>query len=37
VGVAKKEVIPVPLAVFAPALVLTGIAVYFYKKLDWQS
>ncbi len=37
VSVAKKEIIPIPLAVFTPALVLSCVAVYFYRKLDWQS
>lgn len=37
VGVAKKAVIPVPMAVFFPATVILFIAVYFYRKLDWQS
>jgi lipopolysaccharide export LptBFGC system permease protein LptF len=37
VGVARKEIIPTPLAVFIPAIVLSFVAVYFYRKLDWQS
>lgn len=37
VSVAKKEIVPIPVAVFAPAFVLSMIAVYFYRKLDWQS
>ncbi len=37
VSVAKKEVIPIPLAVFTPAFILAGIGLYFYRKLDWQS
>ena len=37
VSVAKKEIIPIPLAVFTPALILAGIGVFFYRKLDWQS
>lgn len=37
VSVAKKEVISIPMAVFTPAFVLTLVAVYFYRKLDWQS
>jgi lipopolysaccharide export system permease protein len=37
VSVAKKEIIPIPLAVFTPAIVLSFVAVYFYRKLDWQS
>jgi lipopolysaccharide export system permease protein len=37
VSVAKKEVIPIPVAVFTPAIILAGIGVYFYRKLDWQS
>jgi lipopolysaccharide export system permease protein len=37
VGVAQKETIPIPVAVFAPATILLGMAVYFYRKLDWQS
>ncbi len=37
VSVAKKEIIPIPLAVFFPAIVLFGVAIHFYRKLDWQS
>lgn len=37
VSVAKKGTIPIPLAVFTPAFVLSLVAVYFYRKLDWQS
>lgn len=37
VSVAKKGAIPIPLAVFTPAVVLSCIAVYFYRRLDWQS
>ncbi|MGE3610884.1 MAG: LptF/LptG family permease [Bacteriovoracaceae bacterium] len=37
VSLAKKETIPIPLAVFTPVLVITVISLYFYKKLDWQS
>lgn len=37
VSVAKKETIPIPLAVFLPAFVMTGIGIKFYRKLDWQS
>lgn len=37
VSLAKKESIPIPLAVFTPALLLSGVGVYFYSKLDWQS
>lgn len=37
VGVAKKETIPIQLAVFLPAMIMTGIGIKFYRKLDWQS
>jgi lipopolysaccharide export LptBFGC system permease protein LptF len=37
VGVAKKETIPIQLAVFLPAIIMTGIGFHFYRKLDWQS
>jgi lipopolysaccharide export LptBFGC system permease protein LptF len=37
VGVAKKETIPIQLAVFLPAMIMTGIGFNFYRKLDWQS
>lgn len=37
VSVAKKEIIPIPVAVFAPAFVIAAISLYFYRKLDWQS
>ncbi len=37
VSAAKKEVIPIPLAVFFPVTVMTGLGLWFYRKLDWQS
>ena len=37
VSVAKKEQIPIQLAVFFPASVLFMFGGYFYSKLDWQS
>ncbi len=37
VSVAKKEIIPIPVAVFFPAFVISCIGIYFYRKLDWQS
>jgi len=37
VSVAKKEVIPIQLAVFFPAMIMAGIGFKFYRKLDWQS
>lgn len=37
VSVAKKEIVPIPLAVFFPAGVIACVAVYFYRRLDWQS
>lgn len=37
VSVAKKNSIPIPVAVFSPAIVMTGLAFWFYRKLDWQS
>lgn len=36
-SIAKKQVIPIPLAVFFPTILLTLIGVRFYQKLDWQS
>ncbi len=36
VGAAKKAVIPIPVAVFLPLVVMFCLAVYFYRKLDWQ-
>lgn len=37
VSLAKKVVIPIPLAVFLPSLAIGLVAVLFYRKLDWQS
>lgn len=37
VGVAKKEIVPIPVAVFTPSLLMLGLGLYFYRKLDWQS
>jgi lipopolysaccharide export system permease protein len=36
VSVAKKQLVPIPLAVFFPMFVMTGLGLYFYRKLDWQ-
>lgn len=36
VSVAKKAIIPIPLAVFIPLTVMSILAVWFYRKLDWQ-
>jgi lipopolysaccharide export system permease protein len=37
VSVAKKGTLPIPVAVFLPLSVMLVLAVYFYRKLDWQS
>ncbi len=37
VSLAKKQMIPIPLAVYFPSVVMMGLGVWFYKKLDWQS
>lgn len=37
VSVAKKETIPIPLAVFFPMTVMFFMGLFFYRKLDWQS
>jgi hypothetical protein len=37
VGVAKKEIVPIPVAVFTPAALMFCLAIYFFRKLDWQS
>ncbi|MFP5386400.1 MAG: LptF/LptG family permease [Bacteriovoracia bacterium] len=37
VSVAKKEIIPIPLAVFLPAAIMGFMGLMFYRKLDWQS
>lgn len=37
VSVAKKEIIPIPIAVFSPVIVIAAISAYFYRQLDWQS
>lgn len=36
VSVAKKAIIPIPLAVFLPITVMSVLGVWFYRKLDWQ-
>lgn len=36
VSVAKKNSIPIPLAVFFPVFVMTILGLSFYRKLDWQ-
>jgi lipopolysaccharide export LptBFGC system permease protein LptF len=37
VSLANKGKIPVQLAVFTPAVVMTLLGIWFYRKLDWQS
>lgn len=37
VSFAKKETIPIPVAVFLPMIVMSGLGLWFYRKLDWQS
>ena len=37
VGLAKKETIPIPVAVFLPVSVMSLLSFWFYRKLDWQS
>lgn len=37
VSVAKKEIIPIPVAVFFPSLIMFFIGVRFFRRLDWQS
>lgn len=37
VSLANKEKIPVQLAVFFPASVMSMLCIWFYSKLDWQS
>jgi lipopolysaccharide export system permease protein len=37
VSVAKKAIIPIPVAVFAPGMVMLLLAFWFFRKLDWQS
>lgn len=37
VSMARSGAIPIPLAVFTPALIMLGLSAHFYKKLDWQS
>lgn len=37
VSVAKKELVPIPVAVFLPLTVITLFGFWFYRKLDWQS
>jgi lipopolysaccharide export LptBFGC system permease protein LptF len=36
VGVAKKGIIPIPIAVFTPVFIIGILGCYFYRKLDWQ-
>ena len=36
-SLAKSGSLPIYIAVFLPAIVLAGIGVHFYRKLDWQS
>lgn len=37
VGLAKKESISIPVAVFMPGAVMALLGIFFYRKLDWQS
>jgi lipopolysaccharide export system permease protein len=37
VSVAKKETLPIPVAVFLPITVMSFLGIWFYRKLDWQS
>lgn len=37
VGLAKKETLPIPVAVFLPITVMSILGIWFYRKLDWQS
>jgi lipopolysaccharide export LptBFGC system permease protein LptF len=37
VSLAKKNTLPIPVAVFLPAILLSGLGLWFYRKLDWQS
>lgn len=37
VSFARKETIPVPVAVFLPVCIIACVSVWFYRKLDWQS
>jgi lipopolysaccharide export LptBFGC system permease protein LptF len=37
IGMAKKNVMPMPVAMLVPDLILFLIALKFYRKLDWQS
>lgn len=36
VGMAKKQTIPIPVAVFLPICIMSFLGIYFYRKLDWQ-
>jgi len=36
VSIAKKNILPTEVAVFFPTLVIFLVAIYFYRKLDWQ-
>jgi len=37
VSFAKKEIIPIPLAVFLPSGLMVIVGIWFYRRLDWQS
>jgi lipopolysaccharide export system permease protein len=37
VSIAKKELVPVPIAVFTPTVLLALLGLWFFRKLDWQS
>lgn len=37
VTIAKKQILPIPVAVFAPMTLMALFGFYFYRKLDWQS
>ncbi len=36
-SVAKNHLIPIPIAVFLPVTIMTGLGLWLYSKLDWQS
>lgn len=36
-SVAKNHIIPIPIAVFLPITIMTGLGLWLYRKLDWQS
>jgi lipopolysaccharide export system permease protein len=36
-SMAKKEIIPIPVAIFIPITVICALGIYLFRKLDWQS